>query len=113
MVNHILNISLLSLMQRIEDLEKKCLEDHKQSYEYKTPMKSLNDGLSKEQQRMETITNHLDDYSRPASRSSCQYFLEVVIALLIVGLLLLLCNFISRGWRTRFQIEMLNAHRPS
>ena len=99
--------------QLIEDLEKQCLQDHKRSCEYKSPIKSLQDGLLKDEQILETVSEYFENVTRQAScPSHGQKFIEVAITLTVVGLLMLLCYFKSKEWLTRFSIEMLNVHSP-
>lgn len=98
----------------IEDLEKQCLEAHRRNCEYKSPIKSLQDGLLKDEQTLEAVSEYLDNPSKEVlvCPSRRQRLFEVVITLILVGLVILLCYFKSKEWLTCFCTEMLNVHSP-
>ena len=72
-------------------------------------MMSLKDGLSKDEKRIKRVANCLDV---PTTLSCSQYVIEIMIALVLVGLLLLLCKTISQTWLTHFYTEVLKAQKP-
>lgn len=72
---------------------------------------SLKDGLSVEEERIERIANCLD-VSSPKIPSYSQYIIEILIALVLVGLLLLLCKTTGQTWLAHFYTVMLKAQKP-
>ena len=74
-----------------------------ESYKYMVPVESLVDELSKQEQKK------TETFSEVPTPTNSQHLFEIVVALLAVGLLLLLCKFISNDWLTHFY---LNLHRP-
>lgn len=74
---------------------------------------SLKDGLSLEEERIERIANCLN-VSSPRSRTPphSQYIIEIMIALLLVGLLLLLCKTTGQTWLANFYTVLLKAQKP-
>jgi hypothetical protein len=74
-------------------------------------MMSLKDGLSSEEERIERIVDCLDD-SSPRVPSYSQYIIEIMIALVLVGLLLLLCKTTGQTWLANFYTVMLKAQKP-
>ena len=72
---------------------------------------SLKDGLSKDEKRMERVANYLD-VTRPITPSRLQCITEIIIAIVLVGLLLLLCKTVSQKWLTHFYTEMLKVQKP-
>ena len=76
-----------------------------ESYKCMLPVESLSDELSKQEQKTGT-------FSEVSTPTNLQHLFEIVVAVVAVGLLLLLCNFISHDWLTCFYLEKLNLHRP-
>ena len=74
-------------------------------------MMSLKDGLSSSEERIERIANSLSD-SSPRIPSYSQYIIEIMIALVLVGLLLLLCKTTGQSWLAHFYTVMLKAQKP-
>ena len=74
-------------------------------------MMSLKNGLSVEEERIERIANCLD-VSSPRIPSYLQYIIEILIALVLVGLLLLLCKTTGQTWLAHFYTVMLKAQKP-
>lgn len=72
---------------------------------------SLKDGLSLEEDRMEKIANCLD-VSSPRIPSRSQYIIEVMIALVLIGLILLLCKSTGQTWLANFYTVMFKAQKP-
>ena len=105
-------VYLKKTQQKMEDLEKKCMEEHKQSCEFKTPIHSIRGGLSTEEQRVDLVADYMNDASSLTSQLSLQHFIEITIALVLTGLLVLLCNSISQKWLNHFYIKNIEVLRP-
>ena len=65
----------------------------------------------KSRSRVQTVSDHLN-VSQPLVLSWLQYVVEVVMALVLVGLLLVLCKSVGQKWLARFCSEILKAQRP-
>lgn len=74
-------------------------------------MMSLKDGLSLEEERIERIVDCLDG-SSPRTPSCSQYIVEIMIALVLVGLLLLLCKTTGQTWLANFYTVMFKVQKP-